>query len=89
MLPADVITAALHCMILYVDKHRRASDFVFVIAQKHTEAIYNLGLMYAYDRGVGKDYLHAAMLFNEVAQPARVFVNGSSCVLYYLFIIGW
>lgn len=45
---------------------------VFYFAQKHTEAIYNLGLMYAYDRGVGKDYLHAAMLFNEVTQPASV-----------------
>lgn len=34
--------------------------------QNHPEALYNLGLMYAYDRGVGKDYTQAALLFEKV-----------------------
>ena len=45
--------------------------------QGHPEAIYNLGLMFAYGRGVGKDYQRAAMWFEQGCDQMN---HGLSCM---------
>ncbi len=50
------------------------------VPQKHPEALYNLGLLHAYGRGVSQDYTRAAMLFEKVIIYLRRALLSNQCV---------